>query len=279
MSTELETQQAAELAAVEALEAEAAASARSSLADERIRVPMIAPVQGTTKNPPKGSTGGDFVNTVTGTVYGPEIEMLIAVYNRGRTYAPKDPETGKRTGEWYVAGPEAIVPNDWPEEFRGRVFAELPEAEETFKRNANDRVHPWGSGPPITTTYNFTGYVVKSAAEDEEPIPVRLSLSRTSTRAARTLITMLKAQRSFWAKAIQLSTKREESVDGPYYVVQVGSYGAEPTLAQRKAAAELHLAAEQLGLAEVGDPEGEHVDSSADEQPASEEKNESGIDF
>lgn len=271
MSQELETRQAAELAAIEELEAQASEESRASLADERIKVPILSIVTGTTKSPPDGSKPGDFFNSVTGAVYGTSIELLTAVYNRGRTYAPKGAD-GRRSGEWYVAGPESIVPDSWPEEFRGRVFAELPEAEETFKRNVNDGVHPWAGGPPITTTYNFTGHVLTSQTGAEEPIPVRLSLSRTSAPAARTLITMLKAQRNLWAKAIKLSTQRKDGKEGPYYVVVTGSYGATPDLEQRRGALELHQAAQRVGLSE-GEPP---VEGSATEEPAAKQN---GIKF
>lgn len=275
MAQELEQQEAAMLAELEDMERQAAEASRSALADERIQVPLLAKVQGTSKNPPKEAKLGDFVNTVTGAVYGNDIEFLIAVYNRGRFMVELD-EDGERTGRTFVAGNDSVVPGNWPEQYRGRVFADLPEAEETFKQNVNDGVHQWGHGPLINTTYNFTGVVTRSAVTDEEPIPVRLSMMRSDVPAARTIITMLKSQRTMWARAIHLTTERVQGNEGAYFATKVEDFGDEPTLVQRRQAAELALAADQVGLREVGDPAEGSVEGTATEET---EENRDDISF
>lgn len=258
MSTDLTTAEAAELANLDELEAQATAAARRTLADERIQVPMLSIVQGTTKNPPPNARPGDFVNTVTGAVFGTSIEFLVAHFNRGRFLSVKNEETGKRDA--YAAGPEPIVPSYWPDKYAGKVFADLPDAEETYAQLANDGQIEWGSGPPIQTTYNFTGIIIPESDDEDDvaaaEIPVRLSLKSTSAKAGRKAITLIKAQRNPWAKSLLISTQRKEGNEGAYFVAQVDEYGAAPDDTSRRKAVELALAAEQLGLQAVGDHEG-----------------------
>lgn len=254
MSEDLATTDAAELEQLEALESQAAQIGRNALADERIQVPLLTVVQGTTKKPPEGANLGDFVNSLTGSIYGDDIQFLVAEYHRGRFYAEKD-DKGKRTGRTFAAGSEAIVPSYWPEEYAGKAFADLDDAEERYSERANAGEIEWDSGPPINTTYNYTGFVVFPEV-DADPFPVRLALQRAGTPAAKTLNTLLKAQPSHWHKTIHLKTERvQSSRDEPYHVVRTEGYGEAPELPYRKAAVELALAAQQLGLKPIAEDE------------------------
>lgn len=244
-----------EVANLNELEERLAAQKQEQLRDERIQIPRLDVVQGTTKRPPEGANPGDFFNTITGDVFGTSVLFLTAVYHRGRAYAETE-DDGKggrrRTGKFFAAGPEATVPSFWPEQFRGKAFAELPEAEERYSEMANAEVIAWGSGPPIQTTYNFTGLVLAPELDGVQPMPMRLSLKSTSAGAARKLLSMLKPLRTYWARPVLMSTERRSFDSGPAFVVNTGEYGSPPEDNHRLAAVEIALAAERVGFVEAG---------------------------
>lgn len=253
MAADLEKQEGTDLAALEELEARAAGASQRALGDERIRVPRLSVVQGTTREAPEDASPGEFYNSVTAENHGKSIEMLIAHFSRGRFYAELDEKTGERTGRTFVAGSEPVVPDHWPAEFAGQVFAELPAAEETYSAMVNAGEFEWGKGPPIATSFNFTGFVTDPAPEGDY-VPVRLPLMRSNRPAADTIITLLRAASVPWKRAIRLNTDRVENRHGGVnHVVRVGGYGAGPDNILRRAAAELALAAEQVGMRDVSD--------------------------
>lgn len=221
-------------------EAALLAEARDDFANESLTIPRLSLVQGTTKNPPDGANPGDFYNTLTGAVFGSSLEFVVSKYNRGRFYAPDGV-----SGPTYVAGEDIVVPDYWPDELAGKVFSELPESEEGHKARANAGEIEWGSGPAIATTYNFTGYVTG------EEIPARLSLMKTSASTARKIITLLKAMRAPWDKAIAISSRREVGDNGPYFVVEA-AYGSPVDTDQRQKAVELFAAVRERGIDEQG---------------------------
>lgn len=240
MSTDLTTTDAAELAQIE----EGLAGA-SNLASFGATVPRIDVVQGTTKQPPADAKLGDLYNTVTGAVFGTSVEFLVAEAHKGRFLGGKRSPDGKT----YAAGDTPVVPEHWPEQYRGRVFAELPEAQERYSAAANAGEIQWGQGPPIQDSFNFTGFVIKAAQGEIELFPVRLSLKSTSSKAARKAGTLLRGQKTLWTKALIFRTEREtNSENEPYYVVHCDGYGDEPTFDQRKQAIEAALFAQQIGF-------------------------------
>lgn len=266
MSTEIATMGGMTAEQLEAYEAAASARKRETLQGERIQVPRLDVVQGTTRKPPEGAEPGDMFNTITGDVFGSEVLFLVGAYHRGRAYAEKD-DKGKRTGRFFAAGPEAVVPSFWPAQFRGKAFAELPEAEERFREIINNEAEAaaeegrdpklvWGSGPPIQTTYNFVGVVVDPVPEDAEPFPVRISMKATSAGQARKLLSMLKPLHTYWQRTVHLSTERRTFDEGPAFVWQVGEYGPSPTPEQRALAIQIDQASEQGRIEEhPGDAE------------------------
>lgn len=239
-------------AQIEELEAQAAGQKRDQLRDERVGVPILSVVQGTSKNPPEGAKNGDFYNALTGDVFGADIDLLVVTYHRGRFFVEKD-ANGKRTGRTFAAGTDPVVPQFWPDQFKGRVFAELPEAEERYAEMANDGQIEWGSGPPIQTTYNFTGFVVRPELEDAEPFPVRLPVKSTSAKAGKAIIRALAPLRNYWQRSVRLTTDRKTNAAGePFYAVEFEGFADAPSDYYRAAALELYAVANQVGIREVG---------------------------
>jgi len=126
----------------------------------------------------------------------------------------------------------------WPEDtFFGQPFTEHPDAEEQYKARVNSGEISWGSGPPISTTYNFTGYVL---SEDDDPCPVRLSLMRTSAPMAQKWATILNAilRGRYWDSVFTLTTDQTKGDKGSYYTINV-KQGRKPTPEERQRAVKL----------------------------------------
>lgn len=212
---------------LESLQSEADALAdefRADLTRDEFTVPMLVLVQATSKNPPEGSNPGDFVNALTGENYGKSIEFVVAAQHKGRFYTE-----GKGGRAYSAQGP--IVPNHWPEKYRGQNFADLPDAEEQYRERVNSKEISWESGPPIATTHNFVGVVV-----GHEDVPVRLSLMKAATPAANKLKALLRIPRAPWDKAVTIESERVQNRNNePYQNVKV-ELGRETEAAERLAA-------------------------------------------
>jgi hypothetical protein len=223
MSTELVEASAAETALVEA--------SRADLGDaDDLVIPILKVGQALTREVvEKSAAAGDFINGLTGESLGDQIEFVVASFIKGR-FATDD-EGNVR----HAFGRE--VPWD-DDPLKGQPFTEHPDAEEKYRERVNAGEIPWGKGPPISTTYNFTGYVVG------QDIPVRLSLMRTAVPTARKWVTILRFQPSNWAVVYDLTTdQRENRNKQPFYV---------PTVRQgRKAEAVEQENAKQLAAAIV----------------------------
>lgn len=269
-NTELATPEAgAEVANIDELEAQLAEKQREDLKGTRTPVPFLTPLQGSTKVKPTGVSDGTFYNTLTGEGYATEIEFLIGHAETGRFLSQKDERTGQRRA--FAAGPVATVPNHWPEQFRGKAFAELPEAFERYNQMVQEGQIEWGSGPPIQTAYNFLGIVVEPQLEGRDPFPVRLSLKSTSAGAGRKMLGLARSLRTPWAHTVKLSTTRREFKDGSAYVVVFDGLGDAPADEHRRLAIEIAQHAQQ-GLYQpveeaAHEPEGSS-DGPARERPA-----------
>lgn len=129
--------------------------------------------------------------------------------------------------------------------------------------NAKER--EWGSGPLVSTTHNFTGYVILPGLdpEDEEQLmPVRLSLKRTDVPAAKKFISLKKMLRlrAFWDITFDLTTTAKASGRHESFIVQVKA--GRPTTDEEK------LLASQLAVdtaAQRVQAEGDDVASPAAE--------------
>lgn len=244
------TDQAGEIVNVDELEQRLARRQQDALVGERIQPPFLQVLQATTEKKPAGVEDGEFYNTLTNFGYGSEIEFLIGYAERGRFYSFK-PKEGRRRG-YSASAAETTVPDRWPEQFRGKAFAELPEAEERYAEMANAGQIEWGKGPPIATTYVFVGIVTKHQGGEIAPTPVKLSLMRSSAPAGRTMLGLARSLRTPWAHVVRLSTDRKQFNDGPSYVVNYDGLGDAPADDFRQAAIQIALAAEQNNLDTAG---------------------------
>jgi len=139
---------------------------------------------------------GVYINSLTKQVYGTDVPFVVCGIYKGRFYSDGE-------GGVFVARGD-VAPDNWPEEYAGKPFVDIPDAEEQWKANSNAGDHPWGSGPPIATTHNFVGFV----PGDESELPLRLSLMRASQPAASKLKTMVFSLRAPWDRAFILKVKR-----------------------------------------------------------------------
>lgn len=218
-------------------------------------VPILKLAQPLTGEVTEGdASAGDFILGLTGDVIAPPFNFIIASKGKGRFKPGGD---GERT---LVAYDTANVP--WQEDpFFGKPFSEHPDAEETYSERANNNEIEWGSGPPIQTTHNYTGYVLPPDSWDEEAdgefpiqgIPVRLSLRRTSAPTARKLNTVLDAvlRGGFWNKVFEISSVQKKN-KGTFYVVEATTK-RNSTPAEKKAALELAQALRTQAVTTVGE--------------------------
>lgn len=170
---------------------------------------------------------GDFINSLTGQNYGRELELVLAGYFEGRFW--KDPST-KQT---YVSQSE-VIPATWPHPDAGKPFAESLESEERWRERVNAGEIKWEGGPPISTTHNFIGFVVG----EDESAPVRLSLMRTSVKAAKTILSLISFEKQVWDRTLRIFSTETSGAEGPYFVASA-SRGDVTTGEQRQAAVEL----------------------------------------
>lgn len=219
-STDVQTQEA--IAAAEEL----AAEFKADLSQDEFIVPMLVVVQGSTKNPPADARTGDFINKLTGEVFGSEIEFVPAAYYKGRFMA--DREAGKS----YAASSD-VVPENWPEELVGQNFEDLPDAEEQYRLRVNNKEIPWGKGPKIQTTYNFVGFVRGTN------VPVRLSFKSTGKAAANKMKALLRVPRAPWDNAVNLRTHGTENATGDSYQEVIVERGAETEAEERMLAVQV----------------------------------------
>jgi len=164
------------------------------------------------------ASAGEFINALTREGLGREVEFIVAGYSKGR-FDHGDRAQGKRARKSY--GSKTVPWNDDPH--FGQPWAEHPDAEESYSARANSGEIEWGKGPRISTTYDFTGYVISGLEEGEEPIPVCLSLMRTNTKAAKKWQTILNAvlRGRYWDVVFTLTTEQEKSDKGNFYVLNV----------------------------------------------------------
>lgn len=202
-------------------------SAKGNIDRSKLVLPALKLTQSRTKEVESGdAVQGHFINSLTGEDYGDEVEIVVSALFDGRFYS--DGKGGNYPAQGDVA------PDTWPDEYAGQHFADIPDAEEQWKADVNAGDHPWGKGPPISTTHNFVGYVV-----GETQLPVRLSLMRTSNPAAAKLQTLIFAARAPWDRTFVLKAGRSANAAGQgYFTVEVAQGGVtQPEL--RQAAVEL----------------------------------------
>jgi hypothetical protein len=208
-STELEAPSAAEL--------ELAKGSLAAVDTEKLVFPVVKLTQQLTKEVASGDVeSGHFLNTLNDEDYGTSLDLIVCHYYKGRFYSPKGEDD-----TWVANGP--VAPSGWPEKYANKPFADIPDAEENFRARVNAGEIPWGSGPPITTTHNYIGYV-----PENPDLPVRFSLMRSSAPAADKINTLLLfGGGTPWSKIIHLESQlKSDKQDRPYYVVRASQAGA-----------------------------------------------------
>ena len=257
-STEITQAQQAELEALQA-----AQQVQYDLADQQqsMRVPILKIAQPQTKDLRRlDAEPGEFIDTVLEETLGNEVEFIPVFYQLGRFYGPQGAGRAWSTLDFDT------IPETWSEApavdgkgnfepFVGTPFAEHPDAEERFKERVNAKEIPWGSGPPIQTSHNFTGLVVVPGLDDDEDNdlrPVRLSLRSSQVPSARRMAQLTRMRRGNpWDVVLDLSTKVKEwqKSNSESYLLQV-KQGRKANDAERAAAVELFI---QVGRGLVED--------------------------
>lgn len=247
-STEIEQAQAGGAVAVSPeQEAALAARVKGQVDRSKLQLPAIKVVNGLSKEAGEGVPQGTLVNSLTGEQYGESVQLIISDFYYGRFYAPKG------GGKAYTARGE-IAPDNWPEEYAGKRFVELDEAEEQWKAAVNANEHPWGSGPPIQTTINF----VVTLAENPG-YPLRLSMKSSDTPTANKILQMIDMAPTPWAYVFTVSSEGRPTPNGSgtYYGFKA-EQGGTATDEQRQAAVKIAQAFQQAvdggeDIEEVGD--------------------------
>lgn len=186
---------------------------------------------------------GEFVLGLTGESFEPPIEIVVAGKGKGRFRPGRD---GTRT---LVAYNQPLVPENWTDDpFIGKPFSEHPDAEEQYSAAVDRKEFEWGSGPPIQTTFNFTGLIVGS------DVPVRLSLRRTSAPTAKKWETLLDAvlNSRYWDKVFIVGSEQQKNSKGAYYTATV-ELGRKTTAEEKQKAIKLAQALRQNRVQTVGE--------------------------
>jgi len=250
-----------EVAVISAQEQELALAVKADLESETdLVVPVLKVCQSLTSEVVEGhAKPGDFINSLTQENHGNEVELVIAAYQKGRFYSDKE------TGRAYAAiGP--VAPSSWPEEYAGKAFTEIDDAEERYRELVNADKFEWGTGPSISTTHNFIGFVAGSE------VPIRLSLMRTNNGAARKLKTMLRFAAAPWDNVFVLRTEAQRSSRNEPFQSVVVKQGGKSSPEQRDMAVAIALAVKSDRVADA--------DATAiEDAPAKPEKADGSLDL
>lgn len=251
---------------VSAEEEQALAKRIQAKADDKDTViPLLKIAQGQSASVQSGNAEpGEFVNALTGENFGTEITFIVADQFKGRFWSDENDNGRGAQGD--------IIP--WPEHpDYGTRFDESEDAEEQFRAAVQAGDKEWGTGPGISTTFNFIGFVVDSEEGEGSAVPVRLSLMRTNVPAARKLQTFVtRLSRTPWESVYTLKTIRREKGRYVYHVVEVEqARAAEP--AEQQAAVKLALVLEQDPVEYAEDPE-----TAEPEKPAAPADREGALD-
>lgn len=227
--TEVDTKASVEIegisqAEIEALNAGIIGQAKTS----DIELPAIRLAQGISDSVADGlAKAGEFVNSLTDENYGSEFEFVFAYFFYGQAFAVKEPK-------FFGATTADIIPSNWPHKDAGKPFVESDDYEDNFKRLVNNGEREWGSGPGFSTTYNFIGF-----RPGEHDLPERLSFMRSSTPAAKKLLTLFRLDRAMWNSPYKITCKKGESDKGNYFVAEVSKIKETTAPEDIKAAIEL----------------------------------------
>lgn len=199
---------------------------------------------------------GEFLNTASGETLGDSVNFIIAYYQKGRS------ARDSKTGQYYIAFGDTI-PASWEDlvgdEWVGTLFTEFPDAEEQYRERVNRKEIEWGKGPLVSTTYNYTGYVIVPGIEEDDPDdlqPVRLSVQRSNKKAADKINTIRRSVlrgKALWDIVFEFSTARKSFSGGTSYVLNAKA-GRQTTDEEKLAAVELAIALDGGRVATSGEP-------------------------
>lgn len=236
------------------LEASLAAQNQSEIDRSDFTIPMLKIGQQQTVEVVDGDAkAGEFINALTREGLGSEVEFVVAGFTKGRfDHGIRGEQKARK------AFGTKIVPESWANDpFKGLPFDQHPDAEEQFKARVNRGEIPWGKGPRISTTYDFTGYVVSGLEDGEEPIPVCLSLKRGDSKQAQKWLTILDAvlRGRYWDAVFNLTAEQQRNADGTFYTISVKkTRKTTPEEKQRAMTLAMRLRHENVEV--VGDDEG-----------------------
>lgn len=236
--------------------------------DGFVQVPIFKIGQGLTREVQDGEAeAGEFIDTLEGAGVGTKIGFIVSYFQKGRFAADRD------SNKAFVAFGDTI-PDNWAplvgEEWVGTPFAEHPDAEETYKERVNNKEIPWGKGPLISTTSNFTGFAVIPSVDPDEPDelrPARLSLQRTNNKVVGKWTSLKRSalrNKPFWDMVFDLGTVKEQYTRGVAYNLTVAK-GRPTTPEERALAVEL---ARTVAAGRVNDNSATAVDEKAPEPEA-----------
>jgi hypothetical protein len=191
------------------------AQTKSEVDQSDLIVPHLKLVQGTTKGVPDGVHAGMYLNALTGEGYDAPVEFIVSALKKGR-FGTDDEDNIIASGFGHIS-PEGIP------------WVDHPLAEEQWKAAVNRGEKEWGEGPPISTTYNFFGYVAGSN------VPVRLSLMRSASKPAKKWMTMLQFLPAFWDCKFVLGSTVVESGRNKFYLPTI-EQGPKTSADERQAA-------------------------------------------
>jgi len=243
MGTEVEKKDSAEVVAGHSAAEldQLAAEIKSKTKQSDIVLPLNRMVQPMSKAAEDGAAKpGDFVNSLTGENYGSEIEFIVAGHFYGVSYSNRDED-------FFAAIPgdaNTRIPSSWPHPDAGKLFGESDAFEDRFKELVNSGViEEWGDGPDFSITYNFVGY-----RKGDHAMPERVSLMKTSSPAAKKLLSLTGLDRFPWGHRYKISTRKVEENGNRYWVADVvRGEATEPDDLEAivPLAVELHRASEQ----------------------------------
>lgn len=218
------------------------------LDDGFVQLPIIKIGQKLTKEVDSGEAEeGDFIDSLVGESLGTAIGFIVSYFQKGRFASDKE------SNRAFVAFGD-LIPANWAdlvgEEWVGTRFDEHPDAEEQFKAKVNAGEMKWGSGPKISTTWNFTGLAILPGldeGDDDELRPARISLQRAAVPAANTWLRYKKSKLrrgAFWDATFDLTTEKKEFTRGKAFLPVV-KFGRPTTSDERQLAFELAQAVAQ----------------------------------
>lgn len=253
-STELATTYDADVQALIEAQDEELAASTSAVA------PIIKLTQALTSEVKAGDAeAGEFFNTLTSESYGPSIEFIVSVYQEGRALSGKG-------GAYATAIDQETIPQSWAdrnlvgEEVVGTRFDEHPDAYEQYSARANSGEIEWGSGPPIATTFVYTGHVVTTDPETNEQVllPGRLTLQRSTKEAHKKIVnlkTSLLRGKAFWDIVFDLEAEEKTSGRNDYFGIKVKK-GRNTTQEEKLRAVELALSVKRGEVTDNADRDG-----------------------